>query len=690
MHSSTNTAPALPGRTSPGRIKAGAWLFGWAPQLRLGLGLAVVLSLGACGGGGGSDSGSTPKPDATTPGVTTFTVAPTLSGVAALGSPLTNARVKVMDGTGAPVGSATTRPTDGSYTLTLNNKVLKAPLLVQVSGIDAAGNPQVLHSAVPLMDASKPAMWANITPLSNAIVALAIGSDPQPVFASPAASAAAMAAPAASAASAAGEFVKSMIKTQLSDLKFTNAAALDLLGDASFVADKSAQDLLLESLRVQLGKNNKGIEQLLISNKLSTSATPEVQVSLGLAQTELLKATGGTPATAITSTLKLASTAKATLDNLPLLDELAKSLNALISQGKTAADFKAAAQLSAYTQHNSADKDATAAKLADFASKKGQIGRFMVTGCADDALLVGLCKKVLVSANVSDASGSLLAQFSDAVSFTKGANATTPGQWGLVGNGKGFGVNVYPVSVIHLGADGSVSAASGSASSPEPNPWVGIQVAIQAQTSTATPTKIMDTATVQLQSGYSIPFAYCSRKLLCLSDTPGAKLVKPTGSITELVLKQSALGWLGSAESQRGAKYMASFTLDDKALTETATAYLPADVPAESATARFPAIDALSSSQPLTAQAFRSGLTFNFATWAAANPDMRLISVRVLLVGFILPLFVDTEPPNAPLTTLTLAPVALPSSATVSAEFWLGAQDSTGRRYYTRYALPTQ
>ncbi|WP_310383800.1 hypothetical protein [Roseateles sp.] len=685
MHSLTLPAPNSTGRSLLRNGKAGTSLRGSASGLILGL----LLTLGGCGGGGSSDSGGSPNPNTVTPGATTFAVTPTLNGVAALGAPLTNAQVRVMDGNGAIVGSASTRPSDGSYSLSLSNKVLKAPLLVQVSGIDAAGTPQVLHSAVPILDAAKPVMTANITPLSNAIVALALGSDPQPVFASPAASAAAMAAPAASAASAAGEFVKSMIKTQLSDLKFTNAAALDLLGDASFAADKSAHDLLLESLRVQLSKNSKGVEQLLISNKLSTSANPEVQVSLGLAQTELLKATGGAPATAITSTLKLASTAKATLDNLPLLDELAKGLNALISQGKTAADFKAATQLNAYTQHNSTDKDAIAAKLADFALKKGQLGRFMVTGCADDALLVGLCKKVLVSANVSDASGALLAQFSDAVSFTKGATATTPGQWGLVGNGKGFAVNVYPVSVIHLGNDGSVSASSAA-----PNPWVGIQVAIQGRTTTATPTKIMDTATVQLQSGYSIPFAYCSRQLLCLSDTPGATSVKPTGSITELVLKQSALGWLGSAESQRGAKYTASFTLDDKPLAETRVVYLPADVPTNMPTdapaARFPAVDGLSSAKPLTAEAIRAGLTFNFATWAAANPDMRLISVRVLLVGWLLPLFVDTEPPTAPLTTLTLAPVALSSSATVSAELWLGAQDSAGRRYYTRYALPTQ
>jgi hypothetical protein len=644
-------------------------------RISLPLGLAMAIFLSACGGGGGSSDVATP--DAAVASVTTFTVTPTLSGVAAIGAPLTNAQVKVIDGSGAVVGSATTRPTDGAYSLSLSNKVLKAPLLVQVSGSDASGSPQLLHSAVPLLDAAKPAMIANLTPLSNAIVALAIGSDPQPVFASTAASAAAMVAPAASAASAAGEFVKSLIKTQLSDLKFTNAAALDLLGDADFVADKSAKDLLLESLRVQLSKSSKGVDQLLISNKFSSSVAPEVQVSLGLAQTELLKTTGGTPATAITSTLKVASTAKATLDNLPLLDELAKGLNSLISQGKKAADFKAAAQLSGYGVHDSADKDAMAAKLADFAVKKGQIGRFMVTGCADDVVTKGECKKVLVAANVNDANGALLAQLSDAVTFTKGATASVAGQWGLVGNGRSFAMQVYPVSAIQLGADGSVAA------SPAPNPWVGIQVAIQGRSSNAVPLKLMDNATVQLQSGYSIPFAYCERALLCISSTPGAKLLKATGSISESVLQQTSNGWLGSADTQRGAKYSASFTLADKPLAETRSAYLPADVLAATPQARFPAIDGVSSSQPLTLEALRAGLTLNYATWAAANPDLRLISVRVL------PAFIDTEAPPPPKTTLTLAALTLPSESGVTVELWLVAQDSAGRRYYTRYALAT-
>ncbi|MGS0757815.1 hypothetical protein ACVBEH_26000, partial [Roseateles sp. GG27B] len=106
---------------------------------------AAALLLAACGGGSKSsaDTGSTAS------AVTTFSAAPTLSGVAAVGAPLTGAALRVLDATGAAVGSTTTHAADGSYSLTLNTKTLTGPLLLQVRGMDAAGNNVVLHSAVP-------------------------------------------------------------------------------------------------------------------------------------------------------------------------------------------------------------------------------------------------------------------------------------------------------------------------------------------------------------------------------------------------------------------------------------------------------------------------------------------------------------------------------------------------------------
>ena len=101
--------------------------------------------------------------------------------------------MRVLDGTGAAVGSTTTHAADGSYSLTLTTKTLTGPLLLQVRGMGAAGNNWVLHSAVPVLSAASAAMVANIAPLSDAVVARS-----QPVFAGVSQSAAAIAQQAAS------------------------------------------------------------------------------------------------------------------------------------------------------------------------------------------------------------------------------------------------------------------------------------------------------------------------------------------------------------------------------------------------------------------------------------------------------------------------------------------------------------
>ena len=115
--------------------------------------VCLTLCLASCGGGGGGGSDSS-KP--ATP--------PTLRGVAATGAPLVNATVSVVDGQGKSVGTATTHPTDGSYSLTLSSTSPAAPLFVQVRGMDATGAMQVLHSTVPTVSA---AMVAHVTPLTN-------------------------------------------------------------------------------------------------------------------------------------------------------------------------------------------------------------------------------------------------------------------------------------------------------------------------------------------------------------------------------------------------------------------------------------------------------------------------------------------------------------------------------------------
>jgi hypothetical protein len=641
---------------------------------------AVAVLLAACGGSSGSGNSSADT-GSTASAVTTFSAAPTLSGVAAVGAPLTGAALRVLDATGAVVGSTTTHASDGSYSLTLSSKTLTGPLLLQVRGLDAAGNNQVLHSAVPVLSAASAAIVANVTPLSDAVVALSLGADPQPVFAAASQSAAAI-AHVATAASGAAEFVKTLVKTQLTDLKMTDPKALDLLADAGFAANKGAQDLLLESLRVNLALSSKGVLQLQLSNKLQVGSSAEVIVDLPMAQTELLKTTSPAPANAITSTLKFTSSPTATLANLGSLDELSAALNKLIAQGSSASTLLSSALLTGYDTHNGRLKADVATRLADYAAKNRQLGRWLVTGCADDVVTGGLCNRVLVSAPVSDSTGVVVGQYQDAVSYTKAS--VTGSKWNLIGNGKKLELAVYPLAFLALAADATPSTAL------SPNPGVGIQTYIQAQSDAAVPVKLLSSATLQTPGGFSIPFANCGQVQLCISSTAGATTLVPTGGIADTALQRAAVGWIGGADSVRGAKYIASYTL--AGVVETRSVYLRAEVPADLPRARFPALDGVSTSKPLRSGELLVGMTLNWAAWAAANPDMRLISLRTVLSaasdGSSTPLITELMPPLPPSTTLDIAGLTLASGfVPLSYELWLGAQDAAGRRYFTRYTL---
>jgi len=632
--------------------------------------LASACVVAACGGGGGGSSSSTSTD-------TSFTSPPTLTGVAAVGAPLVGAKISVVDAKGTVVGSATSHGVDGSFSLTLTTSKPTSPLLLQARGIDASGTPQVLHGVVPTVAATNVAL---ITPLSDAIVALALGTNPRTVFAAAAQSSAALANLSAATTTAASDFVKTLVKTQLTDLKITDLTKLNLLSDASFTANKSANDLLIESLRVAVTKNIKSVEQLQLSNKLLPSNPLEVTVDLATAQTELLKTSGAAPANAISSTLKAATSPTATLALLPTLDDLGAALNALIAQGPSAATISASTLLSKYDLHNGSKLADLATKLAGYASKNRQFGKWLITGCADDAITGGLCNRVLVSAPISDSSGSVVDIFSDAVSYNKTAATGTP-KWYLVGNGKKLEVAVVPLAFTALEGDGSTST------SVNPNPSIGVQALIQAQTLDATPVKILDTARLQTPGGYSIAFANCALTYLCVSSTPGTTSLVPTGGLGDTVLQQPVLGWLGSADSVRGAKYIASYSI--ATLSETRSAYLRADVPTDLSKTRFPTLDAVSTTAPLRAGQLLLDLSVAWTTWAAANPDMRLISLHsVLNDGASAPMVTNYAPPLPPATTLSLAALTLADGfLPTSYELWLGAQDTLGRRYYTRYTL---
>ena len=123
------------------------------------LGLLTALLVAACGGGGGSGGGTSSNI--------------TLSGIAATGAAIANGTVSVKCASGT--GSATTN-TDGSYTVTVTGGT--APCLLKATATDAKGNTTDLYSAVEAGQTT-----ANITPLTQLVIANALGSDPATVFA---------------------------------------------------------------------------------------------------------------------------------------------------------------------------------------------------------------------------------------------------------------------------------------------------------------------------------------------------------------------------------------------------------------------------------------------------------------------------------------------------------------------------
>lgn len=631
--------------------------------------LAVfVLMLASCGGGGGgSDTSTTTTPALTTP--------PTLRGVAATGAPLVNATVTVVDGQGKAVGTATTHAAEGSYSVTLSVNNPVAPLFIQARGMDAAGHMQVLHSTVPAITAT---MVGHVTPLTNAIVALALGTEPTAVFANASGSATQL-TQMATATTAASDFLKTLIKTQLTDLKFTAPASVDLLGDATFTANKGALDLLVESVRVEVSRNASNVPVLQIANKFLAGSPAEVVVELPTAQTELLK-TAGTPANAITSTLKAATSATTLLGTVPGMDDLGAALNQLIAQGQTSSALLASPLVSGYDRHNSRVKADLASLLGGYAAANRQFGRFQLLGCADEAPATGNCAKVLVGAVISDSTGTVVDLFADALSYNK--SATTTNKWNLIGNGRKLGLAVHPLGFVALGADGTAVTSTTAA----PNPGIGLQVEIQAQTLDPTaPVQLLGSATVQLPNGFSIPFAFCSRPLMCVSAVTGATSAVPTGGVDDLAIKRAAVGWVGTADSVRGAKYPINYTV--AGTTETRNAYLRADVLADPAAARFPSLAGVTSALPLQATDLQSATyALDWTAWATANRDMRVIEIRRVFTPTAggAPTVLSTAVPLPPKTTATFGTAYTPTDPG-KAELWLQAVDSQGRRFHARY-----
>lgn len=628
----------------------------------------ALLLLAACGGGGGDSpapsAGTGTGTSGTTGGTTGGTTAATtitarLSGVAALGAPMAGARLQVVDATGSLVGSTTTNAADGSFSLTLAPAT--GPLLLQAVGTDAAGQPLVLHGAVPVLSS---AVVANITPLSDAILAVALGAEPRTVFATAKAKTAALQSLAT--LTAASDFIKLLVKTNLSDAKTGDAKKLDLLNDSSFSAAKIGVDLALETLTVNYGVGSKGTAQLQLSNKLS-GVPAEVTVDLDTAKTELAKTTGGAPTTAITSTLKATTSPTALMVTLGLLDDLVAAINKAIAEGSAADSAAVTALLGKYTQHSGSTADDVAARIAEWAAKKMQLGRLQVTGCADEIIAKTGCSRVLVAARVNDATGEQADSFADAVSYDVKANP----KWQLVGNGQIASTAAQAVAWRALGADGSTAAGSAA------TPLVGVQVQVGATVAAAT---------VQTPGGYALSQVPCARSHLCIAKNSGDVEVAATGALADNTVFSTVSLWLGAADLALNARYKVNlFAVDGSTVTRTAV--LRGAFGAAPEASRFPVLDGVSTSQPLPGTTLLSATTLDWSAWAAANPDLRLVFVRSVITDSAgAATVVDLAPKTWQATTLELPQPEVPGDV-AGLTLWLAAMDAAGRWYYTSYVL---
>lgn len=673
--------------------------------------LALVLALGACGGGGGggtasTGTGGTGSTGGSTGGTGSTTLpASVITGVAATGAPLAGATVRVVDATGQPVTlvdaagsrvtSTTTSISDGSFRLTLASAQQNLPLLLQARGVDATGAPVVLHSTVA--SATAP-LTAHITPLTDAIVGMVMGAPPQAVFGNASANTAALALlTASSAVTAASDQLKAIVKASLTDSAITDTKSLDFFKDATFATNKTGQDIILESLRLQYGKDTAGKDQLQLANKFLAPTTTEVRVDLATASTELAKTTGGTPANAIVSTLKATTSSSTVITTLANLENVSAGLNQLIARGAVAADFLASPLLpTTYTRHNGRTRAQLADLLAGYATTNSQLGKWQVVSCADDPVPAKTCVRVQVAALITSQAGEVLDVLTDAVTYTKPVSPSTVG-WRLAGNNLGASVQVVPAAQLTL--DAKLAAVASTVAAP--NPSSGVQVLARALDYATPPAAAVGQLLVQLPTGFNVRFAACGsdQATLCLAPTAGTAPVA-TGTLADTLVVPSTTGWLGSVDAVRGARYTASYALlSAPTTTLSQPALLPADVPAGTAlaTSRFPALDT-ASAKALNAAALEAGATLSWVLWAADQADMKVFQVRSILrhgdpadtsaTATPLVQVVDATLPPAGATSAKLPANPLPDGrAAVGRDLLVGAQDAAGRRYYTRIGV---
>ena len=204
---------------------------------RMALSFAAFGMLGACGGGGDDSLPAPPLPPVPPPAVGSIT----LTGVVARGAALANASVTVTCATGN--GAATTSAT-GGYSVAISGGAL--PCVLKATSSDSSLR---LHSVAPAGAATS--VTANVTPLTELVVARLTGAEPLAYVAGVNASTLAATATASAVAAA-----QASVASTLSAGGVNTSTAGDFISGTLVAAvpgtNGNAYDLVLDALNARL------------------------------------------------------------------------------------------------------------------------------------------------------------------------------------------------------------------------------------------------------------------------------------------------------------------------------------------------------------------------------------------------------------------------------------------------------
>jgi hypothetical protein len=199
------------------------------------LGVAALAVLSACGGG--SDAATAPV---------TPPVAPThLTGTAAVGAPMTQGKLRVLDATGAVVAQDVAIDADGTYDAGALTGT--GPWRVEACGYTGA-NYGCIYSV------AEAAGTANVTPLTTAMITLATGRTPDTVMADGGS------APSAAALAAAQAQLQAGLAGTLSDAGVP--ANFDFTTGALAAGTRSGYDRILDAVNVTTGTDDGAFVQV--------------------------------------------------------------------------------------------------------------------------------------------------------------------------------------------------------------------------------------------------------------------------------------------------------------------------------------------------------------------------------------------------------------------------------------------